>query len=54
MDSSAQIGRAGFVGDIHHLFYVLVMALVLLHVGAALYHQFILKDNILSRMWYGK
>ena len=28
--------------------------LVLLHVGAALYHQFMLKDNLLSRMWYGR
>lgn len=28
--------------------------LVLLHVGAAFYHQFMLKDSLLSRMWYGK
>lgn len=28
--------------------------LVILHVGAALYHQFILRDNLLARMWYGK
>lgn len=28
--------------------------LVILHVGAALYHQVWLKDNLLSRMWYGK
>ncbi len=28
--------------------------LVVLHVGAALYHQFMLKDNLLARMWYGK
>ena len=27
---------------------------MLLHVGAAFYHQFMLKDNLLSRMWYGK
>lgn len=31
-----------------------LLMLVLLHVGAALYHQFMLKDNLLSRMWYGK
>lgn len=31
-----------------------LLLLVLLHVGAALYHQFMLKDNLLSRMWYGK
>ncbi len=28
--------------------------LILLHVGAAFYHQFLLKDNLLARMWYGK
>lgn len=28
--------------------------LVLLHIGAALYHQIWLKDSLLSRMWYGK
>jgi len=28
--------------------------LVILHVSAALYHQFMLKDNLLARMWYGK
>ncbi len=54
LDNSAQITRAGFTGDIHHLGFILAMALILLHVGAALYHQFILKDKILSRMWYGK
>jgi len=25
-----------------------------LHVGAALYHQFVRKDNLLARMWFGK
>lgn len=54
MDANAQISRAGFLGEIHHLFYFLAMALILLHVGAAFYHQFMLKDNIFSRMWYGK
>ena len=28
--------------------------LIILHVGAAIYHQVWLKDNLLSRMWYGK
>lgn len=31
-----------------------LLLLVILHVGAALYHQFMLKDNLLARMWYGK
>ncbi|MFN8399466.1 MAG: cytochrome b/b6 domain-containing protein [Anaerolineales bacterium] len=38
----------------HSLFSYILAALVVLHVGAALYHQFIRKDNLLSRMWYGK
>ncbi len=28
--------------------------LTLLHVGAALYHQVWLKENLFSHMWYGK
>lgn len=27
---------------------------VLLHVGAALYHQFLLKDRLMARMWFRK
>ena len=38
----------------HGLVSTLLLLLILLHVGAALYHQFILKDNLLSRMWFGK
>jgi cytochrome b561 len=38
----------------HGLTSWLLLALVLLHFGAALYHQFVLKDNLLGRMWFGK
>ena len=31
-----------------------LLLLVVLHVGAALYHQFLLKDNLLARMWFEK
>ena len=31
-----------------------MIALVVLHIGAALYHQFIRKDNLIARMWFGK
>jgi cytochrome b561 len=31
-----------------------LLILVLVHVGAVLYHQFVLKDHLLSRMGYGK
>jgi len=54
LNNSANIQRAGFLGEIHQLGWILIMALVFLHVAAALYHQFMLKDNIFARMWYGK
>ena len=38
----------------HGLLSWLVLALVALHFGAAMFHQFIKKDNLLSRMWFGK
>ena len=38
----------------HGLVSWILLLLVLLHIGAALYHQFIRKDNLLSRMWFGK
>ena len=49
---------AGFLGiswiTIHHFLAYVLAALITLHVLAALYHQFSLKDRLLSRMWYGK
>ena len=38
----------------HEFFAIVLVTLILLHVGAALYHQFVMKDNLLSRMWFGK
>jgi cytochrome b561 len=38
----------------HGLLSWLVLALVALHFGAAMFHQFIRKDNLLGRMWFGK
>ncbi|MCB0101270.1 MAG: cytochrome b/b6 domain-containing protein [Anaerolineales bacterium] len=44
-----------FTARMMHGFIVpALLLLVILHVGAALYHQFMLKDNLLARMWYGK
>ena len=55
MDPSVAVARrAGLVGGIHQLGWILTVGLVLLHIGAALYHQFILQDNLFARMWYGK
>lgn len=47
-------GRVGFIGALHHLGWVAVMGLLILHIGGALYHQFILKDNLLGRMSFGR
>jgi cytochrome b561 len=38
----------------HGLTSWLLLGLVALHFGAAMYHQFIRKDNLLARMWFGK
>ena len=47
--------RGGFsLGFFHGGIWTLLLLLILLHVGAALYHQFILKDNLFGRMWFGK
>ena len=32
----------------------ILIALFVLHAGAALYHQFIRRDGVLRRMWYGE
>jgi len=39
---------------LHGITFSMLFILVLLHFGAAMYHQFIRKDNLLSRMWFGK
>ena len=31
----------------------LLIVLLVFHAGAALYHQFVLRDGLLGRMWYG-
>ncbi|TKW60555.1 MAG: cytochrome b [Blastochloris viridis] len=38
------------LGDIHEYGAYLLMALIAMHVGAALFHHFIVKDEILTRM----
>lgn len=48
-------GRGGFsLGFLHGGIWALLALLMALHIGAALYHQFIVKDNLLGRMWFGK
>ncbi len=50
------VRRAGafLLRGLHGLSWTLLLLLIILHVGAAFYHQFILKDNLLSRMWFGR
>ncbi|MEO0498687.1 MAG: cytochrome b/b6 domain-containing protein [Pseudomonadota bacterium] len=38
----------------HGIVSKLLAALIALHIAAALYHQFVLKDGLLRRMWFGK
>jgi cytochrome b561 len=53
--AARSFGRGGFsLGAFHGLSWSLLFLLVLLHMGAALYHQFFKKDNLLGRMWFGK
>ncbi len=53
--AARSFGRRGFsLGSFHGLSWALLFLLILLHVGAAFYHQFFKKDNLLGRMWYGK
>ncbi|GAA3864101.1 cytochrome b [Celeribacter arenosi] len=37
-------------GDVHEVLVNLTLAIVVLHAGAAIYHQFYLKDGLLNRM----
>ena len=37
-------------GDVHEIFVNVTVFLIVAHIAAALYHQFILKDNLLARM----
>jgi cytochrome b561 len=39
---------------VHYVISRLLMALIALHVVAALYHTFILRDGLLRRMWFGR
>lgn len=49
MDFMAYPPRIG-----HGFTALALLGLIGLHVAAALYHQFIKKDNLLARMWFGR
>lgn len=43
----------GFAGEAHEVLAWLLIALAALHVAAALYHQFVLRDGLMRRMGIG-
>ncbi len=50
-------GRGNFfflLGRLHGVSWALFFLLIVFHAGAAFYHQFFVKDNLLGRMWFGK
>jgi len=55
-EGEGRFAGGGFfvLGEFHGLSWILLLLLILLHVGASLYHQFFVKDNLLGRMWFGK
>jgi cytochrome b561 len=48
-------GPGGFFGlmTVHLWAAYILLALVILHILAALYHQFIRRDGLIGRMWFG-
>ena len=46
----AWFGGVGAAGEVHEILQNLLLVLIGLHVAAALWHQFGLKDNLLNRM----
>lgn len=46
----AWFGGIAAAGEAHQLLKMLLMVVVLVHAGAALYHQFVVKDRLLLRM----
>ncbi|MEM9785584.1 MAG: cytochrome b/b6 domain-containing protein [Pseudomonadota bacterium] len=38
----------------HGFIALLLVALIVLHIAAALYHQVVLKDGLMQRMWFGR
>ena len=39
---------------LHGLAANILLLLIVMHIGAAFYHQFMRRDNLIARMWYGK
>jgi cytochrome b561 len=50
---SASFRLAFFLLPLHLGISIILIALLVLHILAAFYHQFIRRDHLLGRMWYG-
>ncbi len=46
-------GGRFFLGAFHGASWTILLLLIILHVAAALYHQFWRRDNLFGRMWFG-
>ncbi len=46
-------GGRFFLGGFHGASWAILLLLIILHVAAALYHQFWVRDNLFGRMWFG-
>lgn len=46
----AWFGGFNLAGEVHEVLFNALMALVALHVAAAFYHQYVLKDGLIGRM----
>lgn len=53
--SEGRFERGGgfFLGAFHGLSWTLLLLLIFLHLGASLYHQFLRRDGLMGRMWFG-
>jgi cytochrome b561 len=47
-------GGGFFLRGFHGLSWTLLLLLVVIHVAASLYHQFLRKDGLMGRMWFGR
>lgn len=47
---AAWFGGFNLAGEVHEVLFNALIALVALHVAAALYHQYVLKDELIRRM----
>ena len=53
---NSAVGRGGFklLADIHKLGWQILLGWIVLHVGTVFYRQFLKKEPVLERMWFGK